>query len=105
MGKSTLVHFVICVLLACSFAAPCFGKARKKATPAPTQQTVISNVSGNSITVTDQKAAKTVTVTPLTEVMINGQKGSLGDLKPGMVVSLVLSSPNQASRIIATSKN
>ena len=105
MKRSFLLSFLICVLLACSFAAPTLAKSKKKATPAPKQETVISNVTGNSITVTDQNTAKTVNVSPLTEVMINGQKGTFADLKPGMAVSLVLSGPTQASRIIATSKN
>ena len=58
-----------------------------------------------AVTVTDEKTTKTVTVSPLTEVTINGQKGSFADLKPGMGVNLVLSSPTQASRIVATSKH
>jgi hypothetical protein len=65
---------------------------------------VISAVSGNSITVTDDKTAKTITVSPVTEITLNGQKATLADLKPGMSVSLVLSGPTQASRVTATTK-
>jgi hypothetical protein len=54
--------------------------------------------------VTDEKTAKTLTVTQFTEVTLNGQKASFADLKPGMTVSVVLSSPTQASRITATTK-
>ena len=79
-------------------------KPRKKATPPPVHETVISSVSGNTVTITDEKTSKTVTVTQFTEVIINGAKAKLDDLRPGMVVNLTLSSPTQASRITATSK-
>jgi hypothetical protein len=75
-------------------------KAKPKATPHPT---AISAVTGNTITVTDQSSTKTVTVTQFTEITVNGQKATLADLKPGMTVSLALSSPTQASRVTATS--
>lgn len=99
-----LLIFLICGLTGLSVVGSASAKPRKKATPPPVHETVISSVSGNTVTITDEKTAKTVTVTQFTEVIINGQKRNLNDLKPGMVVSLTLSSPTQASRIIATSK-
>jgi len=89
----------------CTVATPGFArtKSTKKPTPSSHEPT-ISAVSGNTITVTDDKSAKTITVSPLTEVTINGQKATFADLKPGMVVSLILTSPTQASKINATSK-
>ena len=107
MNKSIRLRLLGCALLLVSLmAAPADGRTPRrsgKASPSPTGP-VISVVSGNSITVTDEKSAKAVTVSPLTEVTINGQKAGIADLKPGMTVSLVLSSPTQASRIAATSK-
>ena len=102
----TLLRFVVCGLLTCCLAAPVFAKGKKTThTPAPTpHDIVISTISGNSITITDDKTTKTITATPLTEVTVNGQKASFADLKPGMTVSLVLSSPTQASRITAMTK-
>lgn len=94
---------IVCALTAFCLAGPAVAKPKKKGPP-PVQQTVISSISGNTVTITDEKTAKTVTVTPFTEVLINGAKAKLDDLKPGMVVSLTLSSPTQASRITATSK-
>jgi|1185.fasta_scaffold197585_2 hypothetical protein len=100
----TILRVLICALLICGVAAPSFAKAKKKATPPPAHETVISSVTANSITVTDEKTSKTVNVSPLTEVIVNGQKAAFADLKPGMTVSLVLSGPTQASRITANSK-
>ena len=105
MKTSTALRITICTFLAVSFVTPCFAKGRKKATPAPTPHAiVISSITTNSVTVTDEKTTKTVTVTPFTEVTINGQKANFTDLKPGMTVQLGLSGPTQASRITATSK-
>jgi hypothetical protein len=103
--KNIVFRLLVCALLAFTAVVPAFAKAKKKASPAPTPHpTLISSVSGNSITVTDDKNAKTITVTAFTEVMLNGQKATFADLKPGMRVELVLSSPTQASRITANSK-
>ena len=104
MRRLSLLTAVIFALTILTSVSPVLAKGRKKATPPPVHETVISSVSGNTVTITDDKTAKTVTVTPFTEVIINGQKSKLDDLKPGMAVSLTLSSPTQASRITATSK-
>ena len=103
MKHSRYLAFVICAAVTLAFLTSVEAKP-KKATPPPVRETVISSVSGNAVTVTDEKTAKTLTVTPFTEVIINGQISKLEDLKPGMAVSLTLSSPTQASRITATSK-
>ena len=104
--KSIAIGVSMCALFICVALTPADAKApRKKGSPAPTPHgTVISSVTGNSITVTDDKTAKTITVTPFTEVTLNGQKATFADLKPGMRVELALSSPTQASRITANSK-
>jgi len=102
--KNILLRILICAALACTLAAPSFAKSKKKTTPPPMHEPTISAVSGNTITVVDDKSAKTITASSVTEITVNGQKASFADLKPGMTVSLTLSSPTQASRIIATSK-
>ena len=104
MKTARWLSVVVCTVISLSMVIPGMAKPRKKATPPPVHETVISSVSGNTITITDEKTAKTVTVTPFTEVVINGQKSTVNDLRPGMVVSLTLSSPTQASRIVATSR-
>ena len=105
MKRSKIVMTVVCALLACSLAEPGFARAKKKSPPPLPEQPTITAVGNNSITITDNKTAKTLTVTQFTEITVNGQKGTLAELKPGMVVSVVLgSSPTQASRITATTR-
>ena len=102
--NSSLLRFLLCALLICTVAASGFARTTKKSTPAPAHEPTITNVSGNTITVTDDKSARAINVSPLTEVIVNGQKGTVADLKPGMTVALTLSSPTQASRIVANTK-
>ena len=94
---------VVWILLAAIAIAPAFGKGRKtKATPVY-QQPVIASVTGNAITVSEQKTTRTFTVTQFTEITVNGQRASIADLKPGMTVSVTLGmDPTHASRILAT---
>jgi hypothetical protein len=78
------------------------GKAKKKATPAP-HQTVISSVTATSVTVKEDTTTKTLAISAVTDITVNGQKATAADLKPGMIVSVTLTDPTRASRIIATS--
>ena len=105
MTKAFVRLTAICVLVGFCLApqAQAKGRGRKKRTPAPTPHAiVIANIGANSITVTDENTTKTVTVTQFTEITVNGRRATFADLKPGMVVSLTLSSPTQASRVVAT---
>ena len=73
-----------------------------EATPAY-QQPIIASVTGNAITVSEQKTARTFTVTQFTEISVNGQRASIADLKPGMTVSVTIGvDPARAARINAT---
>ena len=95
---------VVSVLLALTVIGPASGKGKKKrSTPAPVYHTpVISSVSGNAITVSDEKTTKTFTVTQFTEINVNGQKANIGDLKPGMTAKVTIATdPSRASRINA----
>ena len=95
---------LISVLLAVIAIGPAFGKGKKKkATPAPAfHQPIISMVGMNAITVSDDKATRTFTVSRFTEITLNGQRSTITDLKPGMNVNVTIGTdPTHASRITA----
>ncbi|TMP91419.1 MAG: hypothetical protein E6L08_11130 [Verrucomicrobia bacterium] len=99
------LFIVVSVLLAGITITPAFGKGRKKkTTPAPVYHApVISNATGNAITVSDQKTTRTFTITRFTEINVNGQRATTADLKPGMTVNVTIAmDPSCASRIVAT---
>ena len=77
--------------------------SKKKPSPTEAHQTVISSVTASSVTVKDDTGTKTLAISAVTEVTVNGQKATAADLKPGMIVSVTLTDPTRASRIIATS--
>ncbi|MFN2540965.1 MAG: hypothetical protein ABR514_02200 [Chthoniobacterales bacterium] len=96
-------------------ALPVGASSRKAAaTPTPTHLiTIISAVTGNSITAETQtvadkggkvldKTSRTYRITPFTEITVNGQRASAADLKPKMKVSVTIGTdPSQAARIVA----
>jgi hypothetical protein len=98
------LFIVISVLLVALATPPAFaGSKKKKATPAQYQAPVISSVTGNTITVSEEKTARTFIITQFTEVNVNGQRGAVADLKPGMTVSVTIGvDPTRASRVVAT---
>jgi hypothetical protein len=106
MRKSYLFLFVVVALLGIVTTTPAFGGGKKKAAPPPVQHSpVISSVSANTVTVTEERAARTFTISQFTEINVNGQKATVADLKPGMTVSITLGTdPSRASRINATGK-
>ena len=95
---------VVSVLLVLSASTPAFaGSKKKKATPAQYQAPVISSVTGNTITVSEEKTTRTFIITQFTEVNVNGQRAAVADLKPGMTVSVTIGvDSTRASRVIAT---
>ena len=99
------IRFVVAsLLLVLVTSSPAFGGGKKKkATPAPAyQQPVISSVKGNAITVSDTKTTRAFTITPFTEINVNGQRANVADLKPGMTVNVTIGlDPSHASRINA----
>jgi hypothetical protein len=100
--KNKLFVFVSLLLVAVA-ASPVSAKGKKKkATPAPAyQKPVIVSVTGNAVTVTDQKT-RTFTVTQFTEINVNGQRATLADLKPGMTATVTIGTdPTHASQINA----
>jgi hypothetical protein len=94
---------VVWILLATITLAPAFGKGSKKKATQAYQQPIIASVTGNAITVSEQKTARTFTVTQFTEISVNGQRASIADLKPGMTVNVTIGiDPSRAARINAT---
>jgi hypothetical protein len=106
MKRSSLSRVVVCALLVVVTIAPAFGAGRKKSTPAAEHhETVISSVGPNTVTISDNKTTKTLTVTRFTEINVNGQKATMVDLKPRMTVNVILGTdPTVASRISAVGK-
>jgi len=104
MMKNRLL-VVVSVLLFASVSVPAFaGGKKKKGTPAPKYHApVISSVTRNTITVTDEKMTRAFTIRPFSEITVNGQRATVADLKPGMTVSVTIGvDPSQASRVVAT---
>ncbi len=79
--------------------------AKPKKPKAPQHhETVIDSVSASSITIKEDKTERTFAISPFTEITVNGSKGTAGDLKPGMFVSVTLTDATRVSRIAATTK-
>ncbi len=98
------LFIVVSILLAGITITPAFGKGRKKkATPAPAYHApIISSVTGNAITVSDQQTTRTFTITQFTEINVNGQRATIADLKPGMTANVTIGmDPSHAGRINA----
>ena len=96
---------VVSILVVALASAPVFaGGKKKKTSPAPKYQPpVISSVTGNTITVTQEKVTRAFMITRFSEVTVNGQRATIADLKPGMTVSVTIGvDPSQASRVVAT---
>jgi hypothetical protein len=106
MKRSSFCRLIVGALLVAVAIAPAFGGGRKKSTPAAEHhETVISSVGPNTVTVSDNKTTKTLTVTRFTEINVNGQKATMADLKPRMKVNVTLGTdPTVASRISAAGK-
>jgi hypothetical protein len=98
------LFIVISVLLVGLATLPAFaGSKKKKATPPQYHPPVISSVTGNTVTVSEEKTTRTFIITQFTEINVNGQRGAVADLKPGMTVSVTIGvDPTRASRVVAT---
>ena len=93
---------IVCGLLAFDSA---FAGSKKKPTPAPDRNPVITSVTANSVTISEGKTTKTLGINSFTEIMVNGQKGTVAELKPGMIANVTLGTDaTKASRVVATGK-
>ena len=105
MKKSRFLFPVMAILLGLLMANPAFAASKKKPPPTPSQAPTISSVTATSITITEGKTAKTLTITQFTEITVNGVRATAADLKPGMNVSVTLGTDaTKANRINATGK-
>ena len=97
---------VTAILLGLLPPSPTFAASKKKDSPPPLiKAPTIETATATSITVTEGKITKTLTITQFTEINVNGQRATAADLKPGMIVSITLGTdPSKASRINATGK-
>jgi hydrogenase maturation factor len=107
----SFLYLVFLSLLA-GITTPLQLEARPTPTPSH-QETVISNVSANAITVTtqiisgtgkvlDKTSTRAFVITKFTEITVNGQRATVVDLKPGMKVSVTAGmDASQAARINA----
>ncbi len=102
-------RFVVSIVFACLVIQvlvpnPSLAAGRKKKVSKIEQRDpVISNVGTNSVTVTSPRETRTFIVTPYSEINVNGQKGIISDLKPGMKVNVTIGlDPTQAGRIVAS---
>ena len=78
---------------------------KKPSAPPDVKLPTISSVTANSITIAEEKGTKTLTITQFTEIIVNGQRATAADLRPGMTVSFTLGTdPSKAGRINATGK-
>ena len=91
------------VLLAFSVATLSTAVAASKKPKEPARVTVISSVTGDSITITESGVAKTYTTNQFTEITLKGKKAKLSDLQAGMAVSVTLGTDStKVSRIAAS---
>jgi hypothetical protein len=103
-------RLAICIVFTCAliqiFASdPAFAAGRKKKASPPEQhlEPVITSVTANSLTVTDQRETRTFIVSPFTEISVNGQRATIADLKSGMKVNVTIGvDPTRAGRIVAS---
>ena len=103
--KKSLVLLPLVCLLGILTMSPAFAASKKKPAPPLIKVPTISSVTATSITVTEDKITKTLTITQFTEINVNGQRATVADLKPGMTVSITLGTdPAKASRVNATGK-
>jgi hypothetical protein len=77
--------------------------ARPRAPHARRHQTLISTVSPTQITISEDSGPRTFTITPFTEIIVNEQTAKVGDLHPGMRVSVTLEDPVRLRQIKAWS--
>jgi hypothetical protein len=103
--KKSLVILPLVFLVGFLAIGPAFGASKKKTEPPVIKVPTIVSVTATSITVTEEKATKTLTINQFTEITVNGQKATAADLKPGMTVNIHLGTDAKiASRIVATGK-
>jgi|SRR2546423_4601801 len=97
---------IIAVSVGIFFSNAAFAGSKKKPTPPPqSHPPTITAVTADSVTVKEEKTTKTLGINQFTEIIVNGQKATAAQLKPGMNVTVTLATDSsKASRINATGK-
>ena len=99
--KNSFLRFACAIFLVFFVAASVFAGGPRKKEP-EYHDTVISSVTGNAITITQDKTPRTFPITQFTEITLKGQRATVADLQPGMGVSVTLGTDGvSASRIAA----
>jgi hypothetical protein len=92
----------VSTVLAVIRTIPAFGGSKKKKATPVYHTPVISSVTGNAITVSEEKTTRRFIITQFTEINVNGQRATIVDLKPGVTVSVTIGmDPTRASRVVA----
>jgi hypothetical protein len=100
-----LRYLLFALLFGTLTLSPAFSASKKKPTPPQVQGPVITSVTASSITISEGKTAKTLTITQFTEITVNGVRATAAELKPGMNVNVTLGTDStKAGRINATGK-
>ncbi len=100
---NNLPRLFLVALALFAFVSVADAKSKKKKEPPKPLGTVITSVSPDSITITDNGVSKTYSVTQFTEILFKGQRTTLAALQPGMGVSITLGSDaTKAARINAS---
>jgi hypothetical protein len=93
------------VLLGMLTMTPAFAASKKKPTPAPVVLPMIASVTATSVTISEKNVSRTFTINQFTEINVNGRRGTVADLKPGMTASITIGTDSsKLARINATSK-
>lgn len=102
--KTRLAFVLTLALCAFAFASSAAAAPRKsKFKPPEVHATTIASVNGETLTINENKISKTFTITPFTEITINGQRAKLTDLQSGMIVSVTMGSdPTKLARVSAS---
>ena len=99
-----LVALPIAAIASSRSGASDFASKPKKPKALPHFETTIVSATPTALTIKEEKNQRTLTITPFTEITVDGQKASAADLKPGMFVSFVLTDATRLSRVTATTK-
>jgi hypothetical protein len=113
--KNTIPRWCVLLLFVVGVATSIHaaGKSSFKAAPIPShQETVISRITPEEITIEErivsakgkieEKRTKSFRITKFTEIIVNGLRGTISELKPGMKVQVTAGTDRtQASRIDA----
>jgi hypothetical protein len=96
----TVIMMAVLLGMATDGFARSRGSSRTRQNPPPVPDHVISvDTTGKSITVEEGKSSATYKIDSFTTITINGAKGKLEEIQKGMMVTVVASGKDRASRV------